>query len=67
MDSFFFVAARGSGAGSLLAGSSPRGRRVVDGGDSDHCSDSGGTSMPDVAVEPLGLGSHGEEGMRQGS
>lgn len=41
--------------GSLPA-PSPHGRRAGDRDDSDHCSDSGGTSTPDVEMQGFGLG-----------
>ncbi|KAL9067606.1 MAG: hypothetical protein Q9161_006795 [Pseudevernia consocians] len=55
---------QGEERGSLPA---PRAyeRRAVDRDDSDHCSDSGGTSTPDVEMQDFGLGlgvSEGEDG-----
>lgn len=41
-------------------------RRVMDGADSDHCSDSGGTSTADVEMQDSGLEMSVNEGEAEG-
>ena len=41
-------------------------RNVLDRDDSDHCSDSGGTSTPDVEMQGFGLGLGVAEGEEEG-